>query len=129
MLEMSSRIRMSVPKPHRPLQRSSIYNFLLSHLNWPEPSTRRKRQKLLLLCNCILRGYSILPPSFFTPHPFLHLRHNHSPALYYPTCRLTTHLSSFSASVVPLWNCLPMDVVCTPSLYSFKKRLKFFTFL
>ena len=29
-------------------------------------------------------------------------------------------------SVVPSWNCLPMDIVCAPSLYSFKRRLKFF---
>ena len=59
------------------------YNCLLSHLNWPELSTRRKRQKLLL-CNRILRGYWTLPPciSSFTPHPFPHLRHNHSLPLY-----------------------------------------------
>ena len=104
------------------------YDSLLSHLNWPELSTRRKKQKLLL-CNCILRGYSILPPSFFTPHPFPHLRHNHSLSLYHPTCRSIAHLSSFSVSVVPLWNHLPMDIVCAPSLWSFKKRLNFSNFL
>ena len=48
------------------------YESLLNHLNWSELSTRRKRQKLLL-CNRIVKGYSILPPSFFTPHPFPHL--------------------------------------------------------
>ena len=79
-----------------------------------------------MLCNRILKGYSILPPSLFTPHPFPHLRHNHSLPLYHPTCRSTAHLSSFSVSVVPLWNRLPMDIVCAPSLYSFKKRLNFF---
>ena len=64
--------------------------------------TRRNRQKLLL-CNHIWRGYSILPPSFFIPHPFPHLRHNHPLPLYHPNCRSTAYLSSFSASVVPLW--------------------------
>ena len=58
-----------------------------------------------------------------------HLRHNHSLPLYHPTCRSTAHLSSYSASVVPLQNRLPMNTVCAPSLYSFKKRLNFFNFL
>ena len=98
------------------------YDSLLNRLNWSELSTRRKKQKLLL-CNRIVKGYSILPPSFFTPHPFPHLRHNHSLPLYHPPCRSTAHLSSFSVSVVPLWNHLPIDIVCAPSLYSFKKRL------
>ena len=103
---------------------SGSYDSLLSHLKWPKLSTRRKKQKFLL-CNRILNNCSILPPSLFTPHPSLHLRHNHPFALYYPTCNSTAHLSSFAISVVPLWNCLPVDVVCAPSLYSFKKRLKF----
>ena len=95
---------------------SDNYDSLLSYLNWPELSTRRKKQKLLL-CNRILKDYSILPPSFFTSHPFPHLRYNHSLALYHPTCHSTAHLPSFSASVVPLWNRLPMDIVCVPILY------------
>ena len=98
------------------------YDSLLNCLNWSELSTRRKKQKLSLR-NRIVKGYSILPPSFFTPHPFPHLRHNHSLPLYHPPCRSTAHLSSFSVSVVPLWNHLPIDIVCAPSLYSFKKRL------
>ena len=70
-----------------------------------------------------MKGYSILPPSFFTSHPFPHLQHNHSLPLYHPACHSTAHLSSFSVSVVPLWTHLPIDIVCAPSLYSFKKRL------
>ena len=48
------------------------YDSLLSHLNWPELSTRRKKQKLLL-CNHILKRLfdtsTILfhPPSISTP--------------------------------------------------------------
>ena len=104
------------------------YDSLLSHLNWTELSTMQKRQKVLL-CNRNLRGYSILPLSVFTRHPFPHLRHNHSFPLYHATCRSTAHLSSFSASVVLLWNHLSMDIVCAPSLYSFKKRLNSLNFL
>ena len=78
------------------------YDSLLNRLNWSELSTRRRKQKLLL-CNRIVKGYSILPPSFFTPHPFPHLRHNHSLPLYHPPCRSTAHLSSFS--VIVLYHC------------------------
>ena len=106
---------------------SDNYDSLLSHLNWPKLCTRRKKQKLLL-CNCILNHCSILSPSLFTPHPSPYLRHNHPYALYYPTCHSTAHLSSFAISVVPLWNCLPIDVVCAPSFSSFIKRLKFIDF-
>ena len=95
------------------------YDSLLNRLNWLELSTRRKKQKLL--CNQIVKGYSILPPSFFTPHPFRHLRHNHSLPLYHPPCCSTAHPSSFSVSVVPLWNHLPIDIV--PLVCTLKKRL------
>ena len=88
---------------HLNTQKLNFYWFLDCLLNWPELCTRRKRQKLLL-CNRIFNGYSftILPPSLFTPHPFPHLRHNHSLPLYHPTCRSTDHLSPFSVSVVPI---------------------------
>ena len=76
-------------------------------------------EQKLLLCNRILNNCSMFTPALFTPHPSPHLRHNHPFALYYPTCHSTTHLTSFTISVVPLWNCLPTDVVCAPSLYSF----------
>lgn len=99
---------------------SDNYDSLLSHLNWPKLCTRRNK---LLLCNRILNNCSILQPSLFTPHPSSHLRHNHHHALYYPTCHSTAHLSSFAISVLPLWNSLPLDVVCAPSVSSFKRRL------
>ena len=82
---------------------------------------RRKKPKLLL-CNHILKGYSILPPSLFTPPP--------PPppppplTLYHPTCRLTAHLSS----VVSLWNHLPMDImppVCTLSRRRYSLLISF----
>ena len=80
---------------------------------------RRKKPKLLL-CNHILKGYSILPPSLFTPPP----QHNPPLTLYHPTCRLTAHLSS----VVPLWNRLPMDImppVCTLSRRRYSLLISF----
>ena len=87
------------------------YDSLLSHLNWPELSTRRRKSKLLL-CNRILKGCSILPPSLFTPiHPHTSDIITRLPCSYHPTCRSTAHLS--------------MQWHCAPSLYSFKKRFKF----
>lgn len=39
---------------------------------------------------------------------------------YYPTIRILSHLSSFSLSVFPIWNCLPSD----SSSHVFKRSLK-----
>ena len=86
------------------------YESLLSNLHRPRLSLRRTKQKMAL-CFRILKGYSIIPPSIFAPHPTPHLRHNHSLPLYYPVCNSRSHLSSFAVSSVPVWNCLPNDVV------------------
>ena len=91
-------------------------------LNLPRLSTCRTRQKLSL-CYRIVTGRSITPPRFFTPHPCPHLRHNHHLSLYYPSFRTSAHKSSFSVSVVPLWNSLHLDFVSSPSCDSFKARL------
>ena len=82
------------------------YESPLSHLHWPRLSLRTMQK--MALC---FRIYSIIPPSIFTPHPTPHLRHNHSLPLYYPVCNSHSHLSSFAVSSVPVWNCLPNDVV------------------
>lgn len=85
-----------------------------------------------LLCNQISKGYSVIPPSLYStttpPPPHTYLTYNHSFVLYYPVCHSTAHLSSFCVSVVPLRNCLLMDIACAPSLHSFKSRPKFFQF-
>ena len=96
--------------------------YLLSRLQLPSLELRRRKQKVAL-CYRILNNMSIIPPTFFTAHPSPHLRHNHSLPLYYPPIRSTSHLSSFSISVVPLWNNLPVDIVLSPPS-SFKFRLK-----
>ena len=77
-------------------------------LQWPTLTVRRRKQKVVL-CYRILNNCSIIPPTFFTPHPSPQLRHNHSIPLYYPSVCTTSHHSSFSVSVVPIWNCLPSD--------------------
>ena len=103
------------------------YDELLLRLQWPTLSVRRRKQKVAL-CYRILNNCSIIPSSFFTPHPSPHLRHNHSLPLYYPPIRSTSHLSSFSVSVVPIWNCLPSDIAAAPPSI-FKQRLKLLPFL
>ena len=97
-----------------------IYSDLLARLHWPTLSIRRRRQKAAL-CYRIISNHSIIPSSLFTPHPSPKLRHKHSIPLYYPQVRSTSHLSSFG---VPIWNCLPPDVVTAPSSDSFKGSLK-----
>ena len=95
------------------------YPDLLTRLHWPTLSIRR-RQKAAL-CYRIISNHSFIPSSLFTPHPSPKLRHKHSIPLYYPQVRSTSHLSSFG---VPIWNCLPPDVVTAPSSDSFKGSLK-----
>ena len=77
---------------------SDDYDSLLSHLNWPKLSTRRKKQKLLL-CIRILNKCSILPPSLFNPHPSPHLRHNH------PLCFVLSHLSLNCPLILICYQC------------------------
>ena len=101
---------------------NSCYDDRLELLKLPRLSTRRKRQKLSL-CYRIVTGRSIIPPSFFIHHPCPHLRHNHHLPLYRPRVRTTAHQSSFSASVIPLWNSLHRDLVSSPSCNSFKSCL------
>ena len=99
---------------------------LASRLQLPSLSIRRRKQKVSL-CYRIINNLSVIPHSFFTPHPSPHLRHNHSLPLYYPPIHSVSHLSSLSVSVIPLWNCPPPDLdMSSPSL--FKQRLNNFHF-
>ena len=109
--------------------RSSSSN-LSSSLQLPSLSVRRRKQKVAL-AYCIINNLSIIPiiPSFFIPHPSPHLRHNHSLPLYCPPIHSTFHLSSFSVSVVPLWNRLSSELVMPPPPPLFKQRFKELPFL
>ena len=104
-------------------QWNTSYNDLLAQLGWPLLSTRRKQQKLFL-CHRILSGYSIIPPSSFTPHPSPTLRHSHHLPLYRPITRSTAYSASFFPSVIPLWNNLPRDTVLATSHSAFKSKIK-----
>ena len=98
------------------------HSKLLASLKWPSLQKRRLKQKLSL-CSRIVGDHSIIPPSFFTPHPSPNLRHVHSEALKAPRCKSTSHLHSFASSVVSVWNSLPQSIFMSVSLFSFKKSL------
>ena len=104
-------------------QWNTSYNDLLAQLGWPLLSTQRKQQKLFL-CHRILSGYSIIPPSSFTPHPSPTLRHSHHLPLYRPVTRSTPTLPFFFPSVIPLWNNLPQDTVLATSHSAFKSKIQ-----
>ena len=90
----------------------------ISSLNLQTLFNRQKVQ----LCFRILSDRSIIPSSFFTPHPYPNLRHTNSRPLYYdPSVKSKSHLSSFKLSCVPIWNCLPPHCVLATSSCSFKK--------
>ena len=103
---------------------------------------RRWRQKTMI-CARILKGHSIIPPTYFTPHPnprrptkgggkatTVKLASSkpkgchHSYPLVTPFARTASHQSSFFISCTRVWNSLPDQVVSAPSRFSFKKRLK-----
>ena len=95
-------------------------NSLLSHLNWPKLSTRRSRN--FCYATTFLSACSMLPRSLFTPPSIPTSCTVHTTIPLFCTVPLVTQLlifpHLFSALWLPLWNCLPMDVVCAPSLYS-----------
>ena len=76
-----------------------------------------------MICARILKGHSIIPPTYFTPHPNPRRRLHHSYPLVTPFARTASHQSSFFISCTRVWNSLPDQVVSAPSRFSFKKRL------
>ena len=92
-------------------------------LNLCSLQDRRWRQKAMI-CGRILKGCSVIPPTYFTHHPHLSLRLHHSYPLVTPFAKTAAHQSSFFISSTRIWNSLPDHVVCAPSGSSFKNRLK-----
>ena len=73
----------------------------ISSLNLQTLFNRRRRQKVQL-CFRILSDHSIVPSSFFTPHPYPNLRHTNSRPLYYgPSVKSKSHLLPSSSAVSP----------------------------
>lgn len=96
---------------------------LKSELGWAALSTRRRFQKLCL-CRRILCGDSLIPPTVFTPHPSLSVRHLNSKPLFQPFVRTYYHRYSYFVSVVPLWNAIPDRIITLSSGLAFKRHLK-----
>jgi len=94
-------------------------------LAWPLLSQRRVFQKLCL-ARRILTGGSLIPDSFFTPHPLPILRHLNSCPLMQPSVTTNYHRSSFFISVVSRWNSVPDYIVSLSSNLAFKRHLKEF---
>ena len=60
-----------------------------------------------MICARILKGHSIIPPTYFTPHPNPRQRLHHSYPLVTPFTRTASHQSSFFISCTRIWNSLP----------------------
>jgi len=98
-------------------------SHLLRSLNLCPLQEWRWKQKTMV-CARIIKGCSIIPPSYFTPHPHPSRRHHHSFPLFTPFARTTAHQSSFFISFTRIWNSLPDHIICAQSADSFKSRLK-----
>ena len=77
-----------------------------------------------MVCACIIKGCSIIPPTHFSLQPHPNQRLYHLCPLSTPFARTSAYQASFFISCTHLWNSLPDHVVCVPSACSFKHRLK-----
>ena len=78
---------------------SASPSYLLRSLNLCPLQERRWKQKAMV-CARIIKGCSIIPPSYFTPHPHPSRRHHHSSPLITLFARTTAHQSSFLSAVL-----------------------------
>ncbi len=92
---------------------------LKNSLNWPTLEMRWLYQKICL-CRKILKGSSIISPSFFQIHPHPCSSHLNSLPIYRPYIRTLHHKHSFKYAVIDEWNRVPDHIVSLPSESAFK---------
>ena len=73
---------------------SASPSYLLRSLNLCPLQEQRWKQKAMV-CARIIKGCSIIPPSYYTPHPHPSRPHHHSFPHFTPFARTTAHQSSF----------------------------------
>ncbi len=95
---------------------------LLNKLQFKSLKDRRIIQKLKV-CYKIINNKSCIPPTVFSPHPSPSPRHPHNQILFIPHVGTSSHKHSFFLDVIPKWNSLPLEVVNSPSVSSFKLNL------
>ena len=115
------------------LPKSSSITIHLKSLNWL-PVKVRSTYKIACLCyHC----YSSTAPSYVTGmlhRKPLHTRNTHSSSYTMPLLNRPAHSKatlgdpSFSFASSSVWNSIPNDVRCAPSLSSSKSRLKTYLF-
>ena len=115
------------------LQKSSIITIHLKSLHWL-PVKVRSAYKIACLCyHC----HSSTAPSYVTGmlhRKPLHTRNTRSCSYTMPLLNRPAHSKttlgdrSFSFASSSVWNSIPNDVRCAPSLSSFKSRLKTYLF-
>ena len=115
------------------LARSSCITMLFKSLHWL-PVKVRSTYKIACLCyHC----HSSTAPSYATDmlhKKLLHTGNTRSSSYTMPLVNRPAHSKatlgdrSFSFASSSVWNSIPNDVRCTPSLSSFKSRLKTYLF-
>jgi hypothetical protein len=103
-----------------------------SHLSYAERLSLLKLESLehrrliadLVFCFNILKGNNCIQPSdFFSPSLNTNLR-GHPLKLTVPLAKTNTRKFFFTNRIVPIWNSLPADLVLSPSVESFKFKLR-----
>ncbi len=82
----------------------------------------------IILCFRIVHKLTCLNfTDFFTFDPNSVTR-GHNLKLCYPLCKTTCRLNAFAVRVVPIWNCLTVELVNSQTLAIFKSGIKKFNF-
>ena len=104
-------------------QWNSSYTDLLRESEVPELTERRKFLNLMYFYKTI-NGHIITSDNIITARHCSHNTRLSSQTTYYrPLARSNVYHNSFFPSTISLWNSLPQDVVCAPSIMSFKHSL------
>ena len=98
----------------------------LAELHWLPVKQRIIFKMLLLTYKCLHGQAPVYLADLLTPHaPCRSLRSANMQRLEVPPTRLRTYGDrSFAAAAPRLWNDLPMEVKCAPTVETFKSRLK-----
>ena len=97
---------------------NSLKKFSLESLN-----IRRIKFDLIYIYKIVYGFVDIDCCKFFDFSLNLNITRTNGLKLKLPICRTNLRLNSFPNRVINIWNKLPSDVVCTPTISIFKKRL------
>ena len=105
---------------------SSVSN-MIQHLNWRSLAHRRSDTRLIMLYKINYSLVAITKTDRLIP-PLRQSRNIHSLSFQIPQCRLQVRQQSFFPRTIKLWNSIPMNIVMSDSVESFKTAISTYTY-